>query len=141
MGQGRGFSTVLAFFTSLVMVLYWVLVFTGATPVKELIPGYVSWALSYPPADAWIAICAFLTGYFLLKRNEKATLYGLLCGSSLIFLGIAATTYTLITGMLSMFTWSEMAVKMGMRAFHFAAGTYFIVDSWKSRGGYDLSRR
>ncbi len=141
MKQSRSFSIFLAFFTSAMMLLYWGLVTAGVTPLEELIPGYKAWALCYPLADGWIAICAFLTGFFLLKKSEKSILYGLLCGSSLIFLGITATTYLLYTGILSMFTAGEIIFKLGMRVFHFAAGTYFIIDSWKYRYLYFAEKK
>lgn len=123
----RTFSVLLSFFTGFSIVLYWALVFTGVTPTEELIPGYTFWAMSYPPADAWIAICALLAGIFLLKKNEKAILFGLMAAGGLIFLALNATTYSFISGVLSQFTAGGIVMKLAMRAYFLAAGIFFAI--------------
>jgi hypothetical protein len=70
------------------ITLYWLLVFTGVFPVEEIVPGYTNWFMSFPVADLWIAVCAFLSFKYLKSNDEKAILFGLLAGSSLIFFEI-----------------------------------------------------
>jgi len=123
----RKFTVFLSFFTGFSIILYWALVYTGVTPTEELIPGYTYWAMSYPISDGWIAICAFLTGIFLLKKNDKAALFGLLAAGGLIFLALNATTYTFITGVLSKFTAGGIVMKLAMRVYFLAAGIFLAV--------------
>ena len=56
------------------ITLYWLLVFAGVFPVEEIVPGYKNWFMSFPVADFWIAVCAFLSFKYLKSNDDKAIL-------------------------------------------------------------------
>jgi len=118
--------------TGLGITLYWLLVFTGVFPVEEIVPGCKNWFMSFPVADLWIAVCAFLSFKYLKSNDEKAILFGLLAGSGLIFLGLYAFLYGINTGLLFILTIDEI-IEIGIKIYCLTVGTYLIVNLWKAR--------
>lgn len=116
-------------FTPLGIIGYWSLVFAGIFPVTELVPGYRTWFMSFPLADGWIAAVSLLAFIFLLQNNEKAALFGLLTGSSLIFLGLYALLYGVNTGLLFILTTDEI-IEIGIKVYCLTVGSFFIVYFW-----------
>ena len=116
-------------FTTIGIVTYWTLVFTGTFKVTELIPGYRNWFLSFPLPDGWIAVVSLLAFIFLLKGDDKASLFGLLTGSSLIFLGLYALMYGINTGLLFNLTTDEL-LEIAIKVYCLSVGSFFIVYFW-----------
>jgi hypothetical protein len=116
-------------FTTLGIVVYWTLVFAKIFPVTELVPGYKNWFMSFPLADGWIAIVSLLAFIFLLRGNEKASLFGLLTGSSLIFLGLYALMYGINTGLIFHLTGDEI-IEIAIKVYCLSVGSFFIVYFW-----------
>jgi len=116
-------------FTTVGIVVYWLLVFTGTFKVAELVPGYKNWFMSFPLADGWIAVLSMLAFIFLLQNNNKAALFGLLTGSSLIFLGLYALLYGINTGLIFNLNMDEI-VEIGIKAYCLSIGSFFIVFFW-----------
>jgi hypothetical protein len=116
-------------FTTLGIVAYWSLVFARIFPVTDLVPGYRFWFMSFPLADGWIAVVSLLAFIFLLQNNEKAALFGLLTGSSLIFLGLYALLYGINTGLLFNLTSDEL-IEIGIKVYCLTVGSFFIVYFW-----------
>ncbi len=116
-------------FTTLGIVVYWSLVFTRVFPVTELVPGYRTWFMSFPLADGWIAVVSLLAFIFLLQNNEKSALFGMLTGSSLIFLGLYALLYGVNTGLLFNLT-SDEIIEIGIKIYCLTVGSFFIVYFW-----------
>lgn len=116
--------------TTIGIIVYWTLVFAKIFPVTELVPGYKNWFLSFPLADGWIAVVSLLAFIFLLQNNEKAALFGLLTGSSLIFLGLYALLYGVNTGLLFILTTDEL-IEIGIKVYCLSVGSFFIVYFWK----------
>lgn len=118
------------FFTAAGIVIYWSSVFLGIFKVEEIIPGYTDWFISFPIADLWIAICALLSSIFLLKNDNKAILFGLLAGSSMIFLGLYALLYGINTRLLFNLTTEEI-IEIIIKVYCLSVGTISIVYFWK----------
>jgi len=116
-------------FTTLGIGVYWSLVFTRVFPVTDLVPGYRTWFMSFPLADGWIAVISLLAFVFLLQNNDKAALFGLLTGSSLIFLGLYALLYGVNTGLLFNLTTDEI-IEIGIKVYCLTVGSFFIVYFW-----------
>jgi len=116
-------------FTTLGIVVYWALVFTKVFPVTEIVPGYKNWFMSFPLADGWIAAVSALAFVFLLRGDEKASLFGLLTGSSLIFLGLYALLYGINTGLIFNLTTDEI-IEIGIKVYCLTVGSFFIVYFW-----------
>ena len=122
-------ALVLTAFTAFGVIAYWTLVFTNIFPVTELVPGYKDWFMSFPLADGWIAFTSLLALIFLLRGDDKAALFGLLTGSSLIFLGLYALLYGVNTGLLFILTTDEI-IEIGIKVYCLSVGTFFIVYFW-----------
>lgn len=118
------------FFTAAGVIIYWSSVFLGLFKVEEIIPGYTNWFMSFPIADLWIAICALLSSIFLLKNDNKSTLFGLLAGSSMIFLGLYALLYGINTGLLFNLTADEI-IEIIIKIYCLSVGTISILYFWK----------
>jgi len=116
-------------FTTFGIFAYWITVFTGVFKVTELVPGYRNWFMSFPLADGWIAIVSLLAFIFLLQGNNKASLFGLLTGSSLIFLGLYALLYGINTGLLFILTTDEL-IEIAIKVYCLSVGSFFIVYFW-----------
>jgi hypothetical protein len=116
-------------FTTLGILIYWSLVFTHVFPVTDLVPGYRTWFMSFPLADGWIAVVSLLAFIFLLQNNDKAALFGLLTGSSLIFLGLYALLYGINTGLLFNLTTDEI-IEIGIKVYCLTVGSFFIAYFW-----------
>jgi hypothetical protein len=116
-------------FTTFGIIVYWILFFTGTFKVTELVPGYRNWFMSFPLADGWIALVSFLAFIFLLNGDTKASLFGLLTGSSLIFLGLYALMYGINTGLLFILTTDEL-IEIAIKVYCLSVGSFFIVYFW-----------
>lgn len=116
--------------TTIGIIVYWTLVFAKIFPVTELVPGYKNWFMSFPLADGWIAVTSLLAFIFLLQDKPKAALFGLLTGSSLIFLGLYALLYGVNTGLLFILTTDEL-IEIGIKVYCLSVGSFFIIYFWK----------
>ena len=116
--------------TTIGIIVYWTLVFAKIFPVTELVPGYKNWFMSFPLADGWIAVTSLLAFIFLLQNKPKAALFGLLTGSSLIFLGLYALLYGVNTGLLFILTTDEL-IEIGIKMYCLSVGSFFIIYFWK----------
>lgn len=122
-------ALVLTAFTTLGIISYWMSVFTGIFPVTDLVPGYRNWFMSFPLPDGWIATMSLLALIFLLKGDDRASLFGLLTGSSLIFLGLYALMYGINTGLLFILTMDEL-IEIAIKIYCLSVGSFLIVYFW-----------
>lgn len=122
----------LTFFTSIVVISYWISVFTGIFPVEELIPGYKNWFMSFPVADLWIATSSLLAGFYLIRKDQKAVLFGIAAGSGLLFLGLYAMTYGINTGLIFNLTTDEI-IEIIIKIYSITVGILFMIYFWKIR--------
>jgi hypothetical protein len=116
-------------FTAFGIISYWTSVFTGTFKVTELVPGYLDWFMSFPLPDSWIALTALLAFIFLLRNDNRAALFGMLTGSSLIFLGLYALMYGINTGLLFILTTDEL-VEIAIKVYCLSVGSFFILYFW-----------
>lgn len=125
--------SILGILTFVMMSGYWLAVFSGAFPVKEVVVGYSNWFMSFPVADLWMGIVALLTAIYIKRNNIYcASITGLLTGSSLVFLGLNALTFGFYTGTLFMFgpdmIWDTL-IEIAIKIYCLTAGAYFIKQS------------
>jgi hypothetical protein len=85
--------------------------------------------MSFPLADGWIAVVSLLAFIFLLRGDDKSVLFGLLEGSSLIFLGLYALLYGINTGLLFILTMDEI-IEIAIKVYCLSVGSFFIVYFW-----------
>lgn len=112
--------------TSLGIFTYWTLVLSGVFKVKEVVPGYKNWFMSFLLPDLWIVTCSLLAAIFLLLNNKNAELFGLLTGSSLIFLGLYALSYGSRTGIIFKKT-TDTTIELLIKLYCIIAGSVLIV--------------
>ena len=128
-GKMKKLALGLTFITTLGIFVYWLLVFAGIFPVTDLVPGYKNWFMSFPLADGWIALTALLSFILLVRGDKKAALFGLLAGSSLIFLGLYALLYGINTGLIFNLNMDEI-IEIGIKIYCLSAGPFLIVYFW-----------
>jgi hypothetical protein len=116
-------------FTTFGIISYWTSVFSGIFNVTELVPGYLDWFMSFPLPDSWIAFTSLLAFIFLLRSDNRAALFGMLTGSSLIFLGLYALMYGINTGLLFILTTDEV-IEIAIKVYCLSVGSFFIVYFW-----------
>lgn len=116
-------------FTIFGIISYWTSVFAGIFKVTELVPGYRNWFMSFPLPDSWIAFTALLAFIFLLRNDNRAALFGMLTGSSLIFLGLYALMYGINTGLLFILTTDEL-IEIAIKVYCLSVGSFFIMYFW-----------
>ena len=120
----------LSFLNAIGILFYWIAVFTGLFEQIDLVPGYINWFMSFVVVDLWIALSSSLTGYFHIKSDKKAGLFGIITGASLIFLGLYALMYGILTGLLFILTIAEI-VEIAIKIYTLSVGPLFIIYHWK----------
>lgn len=121
---------IISFVTAGFILLYWLTVFTGIFEITDLVPGYKNWFMPFSAADLWIAVCALLAAIFILKGDKKGYIFGIMAGSSLVFLGIYAFGYGIITGLLFNLTVDEI-IEILIKAYCLSVGPFLIYQSAK----------
>ena len=121
---------VLSALTGAGILLQWILVWAGAFPVEETIPGYRDYFLSFVAADTWLVLAAFLTTAFLLRGDPRAAAYGVALGSAMLFFGLYAFTYDLRTGLLWQIT-SEEVFGKAVTLYNILGGIFLMLLSWR----------
>lgn len=114
-------------------MIYWIMVFSGAFPVDELVPGYRNWFLSFPLADGWMFSCAIVAAVTASKNNPLAVIFAPAAGSSMIFLGLYAFAYGANTGLLFNLDAPEI-IEIVIKIYCLTAGSLLIYHGWKLSG-------
>lgn len=112
------------------VLLYWSLVFTGLFPVTEIVPGYVTWFMSFPIADLFMGVSAMIALLNFKKNQRRSGFWGAISGSSLIFLGLYAMLYGINTGLIFILTTDEI-IEIAIKIYCLSAGTFMLFHSWK----------
>ncbi len=132
MSTQRKILLVLSALTGAGILLQWILVWAGAFPVEETIPGYRDYFLSFVAADTWLVLAAFLTTAFLLRGDSRAAASGVALGSAMLFFGLYAFAYDLRTGLLWQIT-SEEAFGKAVTLYNILGGIFLMLLSWRVR--------
>lgn len=130
----------LSVFTSAGIILYWITVFLGIFPVVELVPGYTLWFMSFPLPDFWIAINALIAAILLIRGRGTAVPFGIVAGSSMIFLSLYATAYGWNSGLLCQKTIDEY-IEIAIKIYTFSVGFFFIFKYWSLYSDLEKKRR
>ena len=132
MRASRAVVCVLSFLTGAGIIVQWSLVYSGLLPVTESVPGFRNYFLSFVAADLWLILAAFMTGTFILLRDQRALLSGVALGSAMVFFGLYSLMYDLNTGLLVSLSADELFGK-GVTLYNLMAGIFFMLLSWKDR--------
>ena len=132
MRSSRVVVCVLSFLTGAGIIVQWILVYSGLFPVTESVPGFRNYFLSFAAADLWLILAAFMTGTFILLRDQRALLSGVALGSAMVFFALYSLMYDLNTGLLVSLSADELFGK-GVTLYNLVAGILFMLLSWKDR--------
>ncbi len=132
MRSSRAWVCFLSLATGSGILLQWILVWSGAFPVSESVPGFRNYFLSFVAADLWLVVASFMTGTFILLKDARALLFGVALGSAMVFFGLYALMYDLNTGLLFDFSAGELFGK-AVTLYNLLVGVLLMVLSWRDR--------
>jgi hypothetical protein len=130
--SSRSWVCVLSVATGLGIVVQWILVWTRAFPVTESVPGFRNYFLSFVTPDLWLVVAALTTGVLILRKDQRALLFGVALGSAMVFFGLYALTYDFNTGLLFNLSAGELFGTF-VTLYNLLAGVLIMVLSWRGK--------
>lgn len=81
-------------------LVYWVLFFFVPDSVQSFPnePSYMIFEKTFVAADVWMTLAFFLSAWYLLKKDPKGVLWGIIAGGTFIYLGFMDSLYNLENG-------------------------------------------
>ena len=132
---GRAVAVAFLLLASVGTVVYWTVFFTSGALHVRGDAAYLAFERSFPLADGWMAVCALLGALGLWRRRSWGLLFGLLAGSSLVFLGCMDVMWNLNEGSYAIAS-GAMAAETVINAFCLAGGPWLITHLWRHRQVY-----
>ncbi len=124
--------TVMLWISAGATVLYWVTFFTSGAVQSSSEGGYSAFERAGPAGDAWLAFAAVACALMLARRDSRALLWGLVAGSSFVYLGLLDTLYNLENGKYASID-GAMAVEVVINLFSLSFGPFLIIYVWRHR--------
>lgn len=118
--------------TAIVTVAYWVNYFTGGDVRVVDARWYTAFESSFPVADAWLALTAFVAGVGLWRGALWGAKAGLLAGSALLYLAAMDITFDVENGLYARLADSQpMQFELLINVWSLTLGAVTIAISWK----------
>jgi hypothetical protein len=118
--------------TALVTVAYWVSYFIGGDVRVVDARWYTAFESSFPIADAWLAVTAFISGIGLWRGTAWGPRAGLLAASALLYLAGMDITFDIENGLYALVPNSQpMQFELLINVWSAALGIVTLVVSWK----------
>ena len=130
--KGIGWIIGMLAFACFAIVAYWAVFFTSGEVQARNDLVYLAFERSFPVADGWMALCALIGAIGLWRRKDWGFLFGLLSGSSSIFLGLMDVLFNLNEGNYAL-GGPEMAIEIAINLTTLSLGTVVIVYLWRNR--------
>jgi hypothetical protein len=124
--------TVMLWISAAATVLYWATFFTSGAVQTSSEAAYIAFERAFPAADAWLAIAAAACALMLARRDPRALLWGLIAGSSFVYLGLLDVLYDLENGKYASID-GAMAVEVMINLFSLTFGPFLIIYVWCHR--------
>ena len=124
--------TVMLWISAAATVMYWATFFTSGAVRTSGEAAYLAFERAFPAADAWLAIAAAISGLMLARRDPRALLWGLVAGSSFVYLGLLDTLYNLENGKYASID-GAMAAEVIINLFSLTFGPFLIIYVWRHR--------
>lgn len=122
--------------TAMVTVAYWVDYFTSAEVAVVPARWYTAFENSFPAADAWMALTSLAAGISFWRGSASAGRFGLLAGSTLIYLAAMDITFNLENGLYALARASSaMRFEMLINGWSLVLGVIVIAASWRRARG------
>jgi hypothetical protein len=113
-------------------IAFWATFYTAGLVSASDRPAYLEHERSFPLADAYMVVCAFLGAAGIIRRRPSGLLYGLLAGSATIFLGLMDTLYALQQGLIHDFSFSSVET-LFLCSLCLVLGPATIIYLWRNR--------
>ncbi len=124
--------TVMLWISAGATVLYWTTFFTSGAVQTSSEGGYIAFERAFPAADAWLVIAAAISALMLARRDPRALLWGLIAGSSFVYLGLLDVLYNLENGKYASID-GAMAAEVMINLFSLTFGPFLIIYVWRHR--------
>ena len=113
-------------------IAFWIDFFAGGTVQRSATAAYMEHEKSFPLADGYMAVCAFICAAGIIRRRSWGLLFGLITGSAIIFLGLMDTLHAINQGTFSSFS-AEAAQTFLITATCLLLGPITIIYLWRKR--------
>jgi len=125
--------------TAIGITLFWVVFFADLDAQRESVfasrsEAWFAWELSFPLADAWVAMTAILGAIGLWYRRPTGLLFGLVSGGAMVFLGLIDLLFFLENGLYLPMN-AESAIELLIHLWAMGFGLFAIVTIWRYRTG------
>lgn len=124
--------TVMLWISAAATVMYWATFFTSGAVRTSGEAAYLAFERAFPAADAWLVIAAAISALMLARRDPRALLWGLVAGSSFVYLGLLDTLYNLENGKYASID-GAMAAEVIINLFSLTFGPFLIIYVWRHR--------
>jgi len=130
--KGLGWIIALLCFAFVATLAYWIVFFTSGDVQVRTDDVYIAFEKAFPPADAWMALCALLGAIGLWRGRSWGFLFALLAASSSIFLGLMDMTFNLNQGIYAI-GGAETLIEILINLATLLLGPVIIIYLWKNR--------
>lgn len=96
--------------------------------MKEI---YIAFESAFPVADFYLAVMLIIGGIGLLKRKFYGTMFSLMAGASLIFLGLLDASFNTQQGIYSLGV-EEAVMNVFINSLCIGFGTFLVRSVWKN---------
>jgi hypothetical protein len=132
-------TAVLMLLTAIGIILFWVVFFADPDAQRESTfaarsEAWFAWELSFPLADAWVALTATAGAIGLWRRHPAGLLFGLVSGGAMVFLGLIDLLFFLENGLYLPMN-AEVAIELLIHLWATGFGLFAIVIIWRHRRG------
>ena len=128
-------TAVLMLLTAIGIILFWVIFFADLDAQRESTfalqsEAWFAWELSFPLADAWVALTALLGAIGLWRMRPTGLLFGLVSGGAMVFLGLIDLLFFLQNGLYLPMN-AEVAIELLIHLWVTGLGLFAIAIIWK----------
>lgn len=132
-------TAVLMLLTAIGTILFWVVFFADLDAQQESTfalraEAWFAWELSFPLADAWVALTALLGAIGLWRMRPTGLLFGLVSGGAMVFLGLIDILFFLENGLYLPMN-AEVVIELLIHLWTTGFGLSAIAIIWRYRKG------
>ncbi len=129
---------VLEITVGILTIAYWLFFFFVPDSVQSFPkePSYMIYEKTFVAADLWMTLSFFLSAYYLLKKDKKGILWGLIAGGTFVYLGLMDSLYNIENGKYAFIFYGNnsqvgMIFELIINLASFIFGAATIIYVWK----------
>jgi len=118
-------------------IVYWIFFFFVPDSVQSFPkePSYMIFEKTFVAADMWMTLAFFLSAYYLLKKDMKGILWGIIAGGTSVYLGLMDSLYNIQNGKYAFIFYSndsqvDMIFELIINLASFMFGAAAIIYVW-----------